>query len=853
MEGFRLKTQEELKQQVTDASDSLKEDIVPPSKKDDIYDLSVQEIKERFPVRYEAYLKLLKSKIGNVVISETERKEMADFIHALNNLDVYIENHKSNEGDRTLREKQFTVFEAIRDFLEEGNKEGYIKLPTGSGKTVIFSELVDALGLKTLIVVPTQILLEQTEKELDHFTEDFDIGKFYAHAKELDKDNLLTTYQSLVLGVRDGSIDPSKYQCLILDEAHKALGEGRTDIIKQFNGAIKIGFTATPTYSEDRNVKNLLDTEIYSIPIKEAVEGGLICGFSVILVQTNVNLSEVKVTTTGEYNQDDLEKAVNIEARNKAGVEIYKKMFDGERAVVYCSGVEHAKKISELFNEQGVSAAYISGYQNKDERQKIIDDFKEGKIKVICNADILIEGFNEKRASVCINLRPTLSRVVTEQRGGRVLRLNEDNPDKIGKIVDFVDVYDQNRGSLSFADIVGEASVSREPTEKTVGEQDTKETKESAIKPNIGLDFTITTESKEVMRILNGLNYVEKEKKEFLPFDQLQKEVRLFNIKSSIHYNKEYKNHNGWPNGPAKMYKDQWFGWEDFLGKEKKDLLTFEQLQKEVRETGIKSHNYFKEYKNHQGWPSNPPKIYKDQWTSWEEFLGREKKEFLPFDQLQKEVRGANIKKVEIYFKEYKNHHGWPSNPPITYKDQWTGWEDFLGKEKKDFLTFDQLQKEVREANIKKAENYFKEYKNHHGWPSNPTKIYNDQWVSWEEFLGTEKISLLFDQLQKEVREANIKSRESYIKEYKNHDGWPSKPSITYKDQWTGWEDFLDKEKKEFLPFDQLQKEVRGANIKKVEIYFKEYKNHHGWPSNPPITYKDQWTGWVEFLGKNNH
>ena len=844
MEGFRQKTQDELERQINGTTNTLNESIVPPSEKENINNLSIKEIKERFQLRYEAYLKTLRSRARDVDISGVEREEMANWIHALNNLDTYIENHRANEDERTLREKQFTVFEAIRNFLEKGNKEGYIKLPTGSGKTVIFSELIEALGLRTLIVVPTQILLEQTEKELDHFTEDFDFGKFYAHAKELDKDNLITTYQSMVMGVKDGTIDPLKYDCIILDEAHKALSDGRTDVIKQFNGAIKIGFTATPTYSEDKNVKDLLDTEIYSLPIKEAVREGVICGFSVILVQSNIDLDGVKITSTGEYKQEDLEKAVNKEARNKAGVEIYKKVFEGDRAVVYCCGVEHAKKVSELFNEQGTPSAFVSGYQDNNERQKVLSDFKSGKIKVLCNADILIEGFNEKRASVCINLRPTLSRVVAEQRGGRVLRLDDDNPNKIAKIVDFIDVYNTNRGSLSFADIVGEASVVRKPDEKDAGMQGAIETVERVAKPNIGLDFQITTEAKEIMRVLNEFGRVGKEKIEFTPFEQLQIEVIEAKIESERHYHSEYKNHKGWPSKPNATYKDQWRGWENFLGKE---YISYDQLKGEVEKAEIANQRQYRgQYKNHKGWPSSPEEIYKDRWHGWEEFLG---KEFITFEQFTKEVGEAKIVNILQYKKEYKNHKGWPSNPNATYKNRWGSWKGLFGQEKVEFIPYDQLKKEVGDRDIKNSNHYHIEYKNHKGWPSSPDLTYKGQWSSWEEFLGKEKKKFItYSQLQEEIRAAKIESRKQYLDEYKKRKNWPSNPNATYKDQWHGWEEFLGIG---FIPYNKLQGETRRAKIRSQKHYHSEYKNHKGWPSNPNMTYKSNWPGWQAFLSED--
>src|SRR5690606_19366160 len=124
---------------------------------------------------------------------------------------------------------------------------------------------------------------------------------------------------------------------------------------------------------------------------------------------------------------------------------------------------DHARALASEFNEQGISAAVISGETSEKVRKEILRDYKEGRIKMLCNADLLIEGFNEKQASVCLNLRPTKSIVIAEQRAGRVLRLDEENPEKIAYVVDFLDEgnSEKNRPVL-FTDIVNMNAI--EPT-----------------------------------------------------------------------------------------------------------------------------------------------------------------------------------------------------------------------------------------------------------------------------------------------------------------------------------------------------------------------------------------------------
>jgi superfamily II DNA or RNA helicase len=133
-------------------------------------------------------------------------------------------------------------------------------LPTGFGKTVLFVELIEALNLRTLIAVPTTQLIDQTEESFQDFAEDLEVGKIYEKAKEFGRQVTIITYQSLIPKVKSGEINPGDFDCLILDEAHKALGPETMKTIQKFDKAVKLGFTATPDYSEEKGVSALLET-----------------------------------------------------------------------------------------------------------------------------------------------------------------------------------------------------------------------------------------------------------------------------------------------------------------------------------------------------------------------------------------------------------------------------------------------------------------------------------------------------------------------------------------------------------------------------------------------------------------
>lgn len=519
---FRPKSQDELKGQLEIANRVVGSSLFPPTLGETLLDLPQSELVTRFPLRYKTYLSALRYHHGAVDESLIGDRKI---ITALNNLDAYLKSHTENSKDQTLKPNQVKVLEALRDFLEQGSTQGYFKLPTAFGKTVIFTEFVEATSLRTLIAVPTKLLVDQTADKFKQFAEGVGVGRVYSDRKEYGRQVHVTTYDSLIADLAKGNITPEDFDLLILDEAHRSLSDKRANAVQSFKNAVKIGFTATPYRSDEKNVGHILDHEIYKVGIKEAVQGNLLSPLSCLVVKTTADLSNVTVSSTGEFRDDELERAVNITSRNAAAVNLYSQMFYGKSAVTYCVDIKHAQKVAETYQELGINVAVVHGKQSREQQAEILRKFRTGEISVVCNADLLIEGFDQPRASVCINLRPTLSPIIAEQRGGRVLRLDPEDSNKHAYIVDFMDrdVWTDKK-PIYFAEVIGQAEI---PTKEELERRG--EGLGINIKPEIKIEgIEVFTEPTEVMRVIgeaiyNNKDITEKEKDRFTAVEAFEK------------------------------------------------------------------------------------------------------------------------------------------------------------------------------------------------------------------------------------------------------------------------------------------------------------------------------------------
>jgi len=390
---------------------------------------------------------------------------------AIPRLEAYLAHSHQDPEQRVLYEEQIPIMENMFRYLNHFGVDlrGRISVPTGVGKTVLFTELLKATGLRALVVTPSQILVEQTAKAFGKFggDEDISVGKVYADEKAGDTDITITTYNSFVQHTEAGDspyIRPENYDVIILDEAHHALSDKRQAALKKYAGTAIIGLTATDKFSTKKQLSDLLPHEIHNMHTREAIESGLIAPYSVVVVETETDMSSVKISTTNEYDQEDLQKVINSEARNQVAVEIYIKYFADKKVVFSCGGVQHAKDMAKLLQECGVAAEAIYGDMPKTRRRDLIEAFADQNpdtgVMVLCNDKLLAEGFDEVSLAACFNLAPTLSKVRSQQRSGRALRLNPNDPAKHALILEFVD-RNYRKPPVLFADpdVAGSANI----------------------------------------------------------------------------------------------------------------------------------------------------------------------------------------------------------------------------------------------------------------------------------------------------------------------------------------------------------------------------------------------------------
>jgi ribonuclease E len=319
-------------------------------------------------------------------------------------------------------------------------KRFWFEHATGSGKSVAALGFVEASRTGGILI------LTHRRNLVDQFTGEL---KERGYAKRIspallgddDRADGPVTVETYQWFVRNAGSISSAYTIVICDEAHTALGEKTSAAIRAWTGPIFIGMTATGALIA-RHVTDLFPTQTSRFDLAQAARRGVIAPLRCIRIPpgpgvrtiAKVPLRRGEVDT--EFDQEMLAELLDQLPFNLAIANLYKTRFNGVPGVVYSAGVRHAYNVASAFRDEGMKAEAVSGETPKRQLAEILARYERGDIDVLVNAQLLAEGWNSPRATVCMHLAPTASRRIYQQRVGRVTRRHPGK--EAGIIVDFV-------------------------------------------------------------------------------------------------------------------------------------------------------------------------------------------------------------------------------------------------------------------------------------------------------------------------------------------------------------------------------------------------------------------------------
>lgn len=314
----------------------------------------------------------------------------------------------------------------IKQVFEEFyfHKSVMIQMPTGTGKTHVFCEIINRFKKKTLVLVHTRELVEQIRNRLT----DFNIVSgiiMSGYPINLDLDVQVASIQTLIKKPLNDW--PKDIGLIVIDEAHHATTNSYNLILEKYSHInIKIlGVTATPCRMNNVGFENIFNKLIVSKPIIQFIYDRELVDFKHYST-TTPDLSNVSFNANlNDYDIDELGVAMSKKTIMADIIQSYKDYGNNKQCILFSVNQSHSKKIVERFKNEGINAAYIDSKTKLSERKCILEQFKKGKIRVLVNVKIFTEGFDCPDISVVQLVRPTKSFSLYMQMVGRSLRKNK--------------------------------------------------------------------------------------------------------------------------------------------------------------------------------------------------------------------------------------------------------------------------------------------------------------------------------------------------------------------------------------------------------------------------------------------
>lgn len=325
-----------------------------------------------------------------------------------------------------LYDYQEKIVSDVFNKFKEGKRAILVQSPAGSGKSIIMAELarrMTAQNRNVLFIVHRQEIVEQIQDEFSQ--------------QEVNMDHCICTTVVKAKNRLLNSDNTWKPDLILTDETHHSRAKTYQKIYHYFPYALRVGFTATPWRLSGKGFEDIYEDLIIGPSVSWLIRNKHLAPFK-YYSERLIDTDDLSKASTGDYTTKSITQEVNRHQILGDVVESYKKFANDEQTILYAHDVDYSKKIVKRFQDNGINAEHCDSTTPAKDRDRIMNDFREGRIKILSNVDLISEGFDVPDCSCVILLRPTASLVIDVQQSMRCMRYK---PNKIAKIIDLVGNY----------------------------------------------------------------------------------------------------------------------------------------------------------------------------------------------------------------------------------------------------------------------------------------------------------------------------------------------------------------------------------------------------------------------------
>ncbi|MBI3123283.1 MAG: DEAD/DEAH box helicase [Ignavibacteriales bacterium] len=317
---------------------------------------------------------------------------------------------------------QIDSLKKLQEARELKQFSGLVVLPTGVGKTRVAAIDSKNCGAKKILYVAhTNEILQNAHQEFSHIYGESNV--FYS-LNEKNNSNFpvvhLETIQTISRNIP--TVFSNNYDYVVIDEFHHAAANSYRSLIDSISPNFMLGLTATPFRGDRQDVIGLCNGNIIvEYELRTGIDSGILSPFHYYGLFDDVDYTNIR-RFNDHYSIKDLDKVLIIESRDSAIISKWYQYADNLPTLAFCCSINHAKRVAESFNKYGVASEIYVGTTSLDVRNKLIEAFRYGDLKLLCVVDVMNEGIDIPFVECLLFLRPTESKRIFFQQLGRGLR-----------------------------------------------------------------------------------------------------------------------------------------------------------------------------------------------------------------------------------------------------------------------------------------------------------------------------------------------------------------------------------------------------------------------------------------------
>lgn len=327
-----------------------------------------------------------------------------------------------------------------------------IQMPTGTGKTIVFTSIVrdilrwcraNSPNSKILVIAHRKELILQASNKL----RDLPHGIFMSGTSlRLWHSVQVASIQTFMSRRNYERMHQEQFDFIIIDEAHHSMAPGYQKLWEMFPHSKKLGVTATPWRMNHSGFTDLFGDIVLSKSIEWFVQNGYLSNYDYISIRRDSSIQQSinqidRFGVDGDYLESELSNVLDKDHIRAQLYQSYERYAKGRKGIIYAIDRRHAANIRELYAVNGVSISMIDGTTPASEREAVIQQFKTGEIQVIVNVNIFSEGFDCPDIEFIQLARPTKSLSLYLQQVGRGLRISKGKVKSL--ILDNVGLYNR--------------------------------------------------------------------------------------------------------------------------------------------------------------------------------------------------------------------------------------------------------------------------------------------------------------------------------------------------------------------------------------------------------------------------